>query len=140
MITDEAIQRRINCLEWQENDYFKEGMERAVAKAKANGFTIKPYDSTNYPYLSTTQASYLSSSHNIKTNSQQREAICGPSFSAELEPASEVSYGSRLGFGGLLTQSRSKVLQSATMSASARSRLHLTWRTESRKSREHMRA
>ena len=56
MITDEAIQRRINCLEWQENDYFKEGMEASVARAKANGFIINSYDAANYPYLDTAQA------------------------------------------------------------------------------------
>ena len=51
MITNEAIERRIKCLEFGNNDYFKQGMETACKKAKANGFTIKPFDANNYPYL-----------------------------------------------------------------------------------------
>ena len=57
MLSYEAIKRRISCLEWQDNDYFKEGMMAAVAKAEANGFHIKSFHTANYPYLNDAQVS-----------------------------------------------------------------------------------
>ena len=51
MLSKDAIQRRLSCLEWQDNDYFKAGMKAAVAMAEANGFTIKSFDTANYPHL-----------------------------------------------------------------------------------------
>ena len=57
MITNEAIERRLMCLEYGHNDYFKAGMQAACEKAKANGFTIKSFDENNYPYLDQKQAS-----------------------------------------------------------------------------------
>ena len=55
IITHEAVERRIACLELQQNDFFKEGMMVACQKATGNGFPIRPYDGTNYPFLNDSQ-------------------------------------------------------------------------------------
>ncbi len=49
IISEDAIQRRIETLEQQDNDYFKAGMHTAVMRAEANGFVLPPYDPDNYP-------------------------------------------------------------------------------------------
>ncbi|KAL9631462.1 MAG: hypothetical protein Q9164_005880 [Protoblastenia rupestris] len=50
IITNEAVERRIACLELRENDYFRGGMQEAIALAEVNGFTISPLDvDTNTP-------------------------------------------------------------------------------------------
>lgn len=51
MIQEDAIQRRIDTLDNQDNDYFKKGSEKAIAHAEAMGFSIPPFDPTNYPIL-----------------------------------------------------------------------------------------
>ncbi|KAL9098283.1 MAG: hypothetical protein Q9163_006031 [Psora crenata] len=45
VITNEAIERRIACLELQDNDYFRSGMLEAVAQAEVNGFAMTPFNS-----------------------------------------------------------------------------------------------
>ena len=42
IIEEEAIEKRIACLELRENDYFKEGMLAAVARVEAAGFVLPP--------------------------------------------------------------------------------------------------
>lgn len=49
VIPFDAIERRIETLELQENDYFKPGMEAAVADAEASGLVLPDYDPANYP-------------------------------------------------------------------------------------------
>ncbi len=49
MIPVEAIERRIETLELQENDYFRNGTETAVANAEASGFVLPDYDPAKYP-------------------------------------------------------------------------------------------
>lgn len=49
MIPADAIERRIETLELQGNDYFRNGMESAVANAEASGFVLPDYDPTKYP-------------------------------------------------------------------------------------------
>ncbi|MCJ1267617.1 hypothetical protein MMC22_007503 [Lobaria immixta] len=48
VITPEAIDRRVFMLEMGDNDYFKEGMETAVARAEAAGFVLPPMDFEKY--------------------------------------------------------------------------------------------
>lgn len=42
ILEEEAIEKRIACLELHENDYFKEGMRAAVARVEAAGFVLPP--------------------------------------------------------------------------------------------------
>jgi len=49
VIPVEAIERRIETLELQENDYFRNGTETAVANAEASGFVLPDYDPAKYP-------------------------------------------------------------------------------------------
>lgn len=44
ILEEEAIEKRIACLELHENDYFKEGMLTAVARVEATGFVLPPVD------------------------------------------------------------------------------------------------
>lgn len=48
-ISVEALQRRLESLDLQDNDYFKAGMEAAVEKAEKNGLVLPEYDPRNYP-------------------------------------------------------------------------------------------
>lgn len=48
VITPESLERRILMLEQGDNDYFKEGMETAVARAEAAGFILPPMDFEKY--------------------------------------------------------------------------------------------
>lgn len=40
VLEEETIEKRIACLEFQENDYFKEGMREAIARVEAAGFVL----------------------------------------------------------------------------------------------------
>lgn len=51
MIQEEAIQRRIDTLDNQDNTYFQKGAEMAIAQAEANGYEIPPFDPANYPII-----------------------------------------------------------------------------------------
>ncbi len=42
ILEEEAIEKRIACLELQDNDYFKEGMRAAVARVEAAGVMLPP--------------------------------------------------------------------------------------------------
>lgn len=42
ILEDDAIEKRIACLELRDNDYFKEGMQAAVARVEAAGFFLSP--------------------------------------------------------------------------------------------------
>ena len=55
MITNEAIERRIACLELRDNDYFHAGMQEAVAQAEASGAVMTPVDANTYASQNTTQ-------------------------------------------------------------------------------------
>lgn len=44
ILEEEAVEKRIMCLELHENDYFKEGMRIAVARAEAAGFFLPSLD------------------------------------------------------------------------------------------------
>lgn len=44
ILEEEAIEKRIACLELHENDYFKEGMLAAVARVEAAGFVLPAMD------------------------------------------------------------------------------------------------
>ncbi|KAL9124131.1 MAG: hypothetical protein Q9217_006510 [Psora testacea] len=48
VITNEAVERRIACLELQDNDYFRAGMQEAVAQAEHSGFSISPFNADIY--------------------------------------------------------------------------------------------
>ena len=45
----DAIERRLDTLELQDNDYFKSGAQIAVANAEAKGLVLPEYDPLNYP-------------------------------------------------------------------------------------------
>ena len=51
MVPEEAIQRRINTLDNQENSYFVKGAEMAIVQAEANGYEMPPFDPANYPII-----------------------------------------------------------------------------------------
>ena len=51
VIPEEAIQRRINTLDNQDNQYFVKGAEIAIVQAEANGYEIPPFDPANYPII-----------------------------------------------------------------------------------------
>lgn len=51
MIQEEAIQRRIETLDNQDNAYFMKGAEMAVVQAEANGYEMPPFDPANYPII-----------------------------------------------------------------------------------------
>ena len=51
MIPEDAVQRRIDTLDNQDNDYFQRGAEMAIAQAEANGYEIPPFDPANYPLI-----------------------------------------------------------------------------------------
>lgn len=51
MIQEEAIQRRIDTLDNQDNPYFKKGAEMAFVQAEANGYEMPPFDPANYPVI-----------------------------------------------------------------------------------------
>lgn len=48
VLSAESIERRILMLEQMDNDYFVAGMETAVARAEAAGFTLPPMDLEKY--------------------------------------------------------------------------------------------
>lgn len=48
LLSTEAIERRIFCLDQQENEYFVEGMMTAVEKAEKMGFALPPMDFEKY--------------------------------------------------------------------------------------------
>ena len=51
MIQEEAIQRRIDTLDNQDNLYFQKGAEMAIVQAEANGYEIPPFDPAKYPII-----------------------------------------------------------------------------------------
>lgn len=51
MLQEEAIQRRIDTLDNQDNPYFKKGAEMAIVQAEANGYEMPPFDPANYPII-----------------------------------------------------------------------------------------
>ena len=51
MIQEEAIQRRIDTLDNQDNPHFKKGAEMAIVQAEANGYEIPAFDPANYPII-----------------------------------------------------------------------------------------
>ena len=51
MIPEDAVQRRIETLDNQDNPYFQKGAEMAIAQAEANGYEIPPFDIANYPLI-----------------------------------------------------------------------------------------
>lgn len=48
IINPDAIMRRIECLDNQENDYFIKGMETAVEHAEDQGYVFPPMDPERY--------------------------------------------------------------------------------------------
>ena len=48
VITPESIERRIICLDEQDNDYFVSGMEAAVVRSREFGFMLPPPDFEQY--------------------------------------------------------------------------------------------
>ena len=48
LLSTEAIERRIFCLDQQENEYFVEGMMTAVEKAEKTGFALPPMNFEKY--------------------------------------------------------------------------------------------
>lgn len=48
ILSTEAIERRIFCLDQQENEYFVEGMMTAVEKAEKMGFALPPMNFEKY--------------------------------------------------------------------------------------------
>lgn len=58
VIPTDAIERRLNILEQRPIDYFRKGAEKAADRARANGFVLKEYDPSNYPYLDDEQVSF----------------------------------------------------------------------------------
>ena len=48
VITPDAIERRIMCLDLSENNYFVGGMKDAVLRAEALGFALPPMDFEKY--------------------------------------------------------------------------------------------
>ena len=68
IIPIDAIERRIESLEIQDNDYFVSGTEFAVTKIEGLGFTLPEYDPVNYPikeYVSHCLSSALA--HELKS-------------------------------------------------------------------------
>ena len=51
MIQEEAIQRRIDTLDNQDNPYFAKGAEMAIVQAEANGYEMPPFNPANYPII-----------------------------------------------------------------------------------------
>ena len=51
VVPEEAIQRRINTLDNQDNTYFVKGAEMAIVQAEANGYEMPPFDPANYPII-----------------------------------------------------------------------------------------
>lgn len=47
-LNHEALQRRINCLELMDNDYFVAGSESAVKRSEEAGFPMPPMDLEQY--------------------------------------------------------------------------------------------
>ncbi|KAL8739520.1 MAG: hypothetical protein Q9190_007681, partial [Brigantiaea leucoxantha] len=47
-LSEKTIEARIACLELMDNDYFKEGAERAVARMEAAGYVLPPMDLEQY--------------------------------------------------------------------------------------------
>lgn len=60
MVPEEAIQRRIDTLDNQDNHYFVKGAEMAVAQAEANGYEMPPFDPANYPIITWVRFSFCS--------------------------------------------------------------------------------
>ena len=58
VIPTDAIERRLNILEQRPIDYFRKGAEKAADRARANGFVLKAFDPSNYPYLDDEQVSF----------------------------------------------------------------------------------
>lgn len=48
ILEEEAIEKRIACLELRENDYFKEGMRAAVARMEAAGYILPSMDNEGH--------------------------------------------------------------------------------------------
>lgn len=48
VINHDSLERRIEMLELMDNDYFVLGMEAAVARVEAAGFTLPPMDLEQY--------------------------------------------------------------------------------------------
>ncbi len=51
IIQEDAIQRRIDTLDNQDNTYFVKGAEMAVVQAEANGYDMPAFDPGNYPII-----------------------------------------------------------------------------------------
>ena len=51
VIPEEAIQRRIDTLDIQDNSYFVQGADMAIVQAEANGYEMPPFDPANYPII-----------------------------------------------------------------------------------------
>ena len=51
VVLEEAIQRRINTLDNQDNPYFVKGADMAIVQAEANGYEMPPFDPANYPII-----------------------------------------------------------------------------------------
>ena len=58
VIPTDAIERRLNILEQRPIDYFRKGAEKAADRARANGFVLREFDPSNYPYLDDEQVSF----------------------------------------------------------------------------------
>lgn len=58
VIPTDAIERRLRILEQRPIDYFRKGAEKAADRARANGFVLKDFDPSNYPYLDDEQVSF----------------------------------------------------------------------------------
>ena len=67
MIPTDAIERRLQILEQRPIDYFRKGAEKAADRARANGFLLKDFDPSNYPYLDDEQVSLHAPNHRFLT-------------------------------------------------------------------------
>ena len=59
VITSEAIETRIRCLELMRNDYFKSGMELAVERLEGAGYDLGAMDLEKYEKSRITQVSHF---------------------------------------------------------------------------------
>lgn len=81
MIQEEAIQRRIDTLDSQDNPYFKKGAELAIVQAEANGYEVPPFDPANYPIINWE----VKPDHIVLGSSPSKE-VMNPDYEYSLQP------------------------------------------------------
>ncbi|KAF6219772.1 hypothetical protein HO133_003597 [Letharia lupina] len=81
VIQEEAIQRRIDTLDSQDNPYFKKGAELAIVQAEANGYEVPPFDPANYPIINWE----VKPDHIVLGSSPSKE-VMNPDYEYSLQP------------------------------------------------------